>query len=160
MSTSILKPSYRPRKRRRPIRHTLAAGTFAPGQFVRVTTEDGAYLATVEQAVGGMARVRGLALDRGVETVAERKIETLDRDGLADAALAFLSAGEHADLRNFVRRALAFHSDVARALPGGYSILIGDPVKSRFTVELYRDGDMIVAAQRYTFRQLAWAVRG
>lgn len=159
MSTSILKPSYRPRKRRHA-RHTFTPGTVTPGQFVRVTTEDGAYLATVEQAVGGMARVRGLALDRGVETVAERKIETLDRDGLADAVLAFLSAGEHADLRAFVVRALEFHGDTARALPGGYSILIGDPVKSRFTVELYRDEYVIVAAQRHTFRQLAWAVRG
>lgn len=157
MSTSILKPSYRPRKRRHA-RHTFTPGTVTPGQFVRVTTEDGAYLATVEQAVGGMARVRSVEADR-ISTVAERKIETLDRDGLADAVLAFLSAGEHADLRAFVVRALEFHGDTARALPGGYSILIGDPVKSRVTVELYRDGDMIVAAQRYTFKTMAWVAR-
>lgn len=156
MSTSILKPSYRPRKRRHA-RHTLTAGAFAPGQFVHVS-DSAPFLATIERNIGSMARVRSVEADR-VETVAERKLSEPSREELTTAILAFLGAAHTDDLRNFVRRALAFHSDTARALPGGYSILIGDPVKSRVTVELYRDGDMIVAAQRYTFKTMAWVAR-
>jgi len=157
MSTSILKPSYRPRKRRRPIRHTLAAGAFAPGQFVHVS-DSLPYLASVEKSIGGMARVRSVEADR-VETVAERKLSEPSRAELVNAILAYFGASDNDDLRAFVARALEFHGDTARALPGGYSVLIGNPATSRFTVELYRDDYVIVAAQRHTFRQLAWAVR-
>lgn len=155
--SNILRPNYSPRRRRRPIRHTFTAGAFAPGQFVHVS-DTPPYLATVERNIGGMARVRSVETDR-VETVAEHRLSELSRAELANAILAYFGASDNDDLRAFVARALEFHGDTARALPGGYSILIGDPATSRLTVELYRDEYVIVAAQRYTFKQLAWTVR-
>lgn len=172
MSSSIVSP-HRPRRQRRSRAAGLPrqtrpttqiadarAGSFEHGEFVQVADPDGDYFAVVDRAVvlpelGEMVRLREVTLSRGVETVAARRVRRATGDDLVTTILLYLCAPDH--LRRGLTRAIAERDGRVRAGQIHGWLTIGQP-DARYSIEMWNDGTLIHAAERYTFRERTWAV--
>ena len=161
MSARSVSRARLPRQSRRSnLDLDVTSGSFAPGELVRVSDPTGDFFAVADRAVvhpatSEMVRLREIALARGVEIVSARRVQHLSGDDLVTAVLAYLDAPEA--LRPGLTRAIDAHGGLVRAgwLHGWLTIGQQD---TRYSIEMWNDGTLIHAAERYTFRERTWAV--